>query len=194
MYPHYLVDRKRRSSSVPPFVKRIKLSPNMARMALVVRKRSKRRVPRPISNFGHIIPCSADPPQKVNDQPVFRVVRIRSTTTPLVITPGSILSQDASNYGTGVTARYATVTPISIRAYNQTGGFVTISGALQVGDFFVQDEGTPGGVTSRVGYMLPLAARTTPLQFGTTQLFSVNADLTGAVFSALIVDIFVRLQ
>jgi len=195
MYPHYLVDRKRRRSScVIPFIKRYKATPQVPRMvcrkSTVVRKRVV-KVPSP---FGHVVRTTSNPPSKQNDQPMFRTIRIRATTSPLVVTSNSLLVQDAANYGITTGVRYQTLTPISIRAYNQGGGFVTITGAVSIGDFFVQDEGTPGGMCSSVGYMLPLAARTTPLANNTTQLFSVAADLVVGAAAQLVVDVYCRLS
>jgi len=197
MYPHYLVDRKRRRSScVPPLIKRYKVTPQVKLTRMVCRKSNvgRKRVVRVPSPFGHVVRTASNPPSKQNDQPMFRIIRIRATTSPLIVTTNSLLVQDASNYGITTGVRYQTLTPISIRAYNQAGGFVTITGGINVGDFFVQDEGTPGGMCSSVGYMLPLAVRTTPLANNTTQLFSVAADLVVGAAAQLVVDVYCRLS
>jgi hypothetical protein len=184
-----VISRKRVSSFYPPIVKSIRLSETVRpKMYKAKRKTYRKRMSPITSPFGQQIKAGSNPPPHQLAKPMFRTVRLRNTSAgPFTISPASISAQDQEDYG--VTAlRYKNISIISIKVYEPEGGKLTLSVSTAYGGAFLVDEGTPGGVCSSLGYMLPMTARTNVGACTATQvLFSIFGEGPNVV-----ADVYVR--
>ena len=76
--------RKRKSSYYPEFIPKFSsiVLPSMKAPMRSRRRYKRKSFPKTISNWGHVIPTRKDVPYHNVDLPMFRVVRIKTTSSP----------------------------------------------------------------------------------------------------------------
>jgi len=190
--------QKRKSSYNPPFIHSSQIQLPMS-YGKSTRRRSSRRSTRSklTSNsgdlYGRRLYTPHNPPMLTLDRPVFRTVRIQTTSAGInVITAADISLIDVSDYNlnTAVTTnRFATLNVISIKLWDPSGAVARIIGPASAGSFDVTDQGTSGADASRVGYLMPMAFRTTSVgATSTSTLFTVDASAKS------VIDVYCRFQ
>jgi len=140
-------------------------------------------------------------PQHVVAPTVVRTVRLNiiltSGTPNAFVSYNQIALQDAADYSTGATLRYATMRVIQVRAWAESPQALSVSQApygLLLGDlesgFDIKDKPTTGSRLNAIGLRFPFVIRqTVALTTSTTQLLQVSCDTSIAASTDFVVTL-----
>jgi hypothetical protein len=123
--------------------------------------------------------CPDDPPTRVSNPVIERVVRLQGSAAGSV-TPQGVALQDAGDYGTSI--RYHTMTLVGVKVWGTDSTDLVVQ-HLPSG-FIMKDTGSPGSRRSKVSMRIP-----PPLQ-----VINSTADVSPVfvVTGGIIVDVVVR--